>query len=250
MTRPETTPVVVHPGVEALRQRLAARRWVSVITGDGRALLVDRGTGDAEQAVIAELLARNIEPLRAALDEDGPYLLAEIDRLRDLVVAQRPQLTELAALVTRDDEQFGAQDWPDGTATPEALEWADTAASRVSERGSAGLLTWADLLDAQAALVTAEADPALLRDELLHLAVIAVNWVRALDHRAGHRVTAVDGGVSTHPCTCPEQPGPSLGEQAADWHGRGYSTAEIAAGLGVDEATAAALIAAGTGEQR
>lgn len=183
-TTPETAPVTAVPvstAIESIRRNVAARRWVSVITEDGRALLVDRAASDPEQYVLAELLARNIEPVRAALEEDPPALLAEIDRLHALIDAPHPLLAELAVLFTRHRDV--GRDHPDGTGGDHARQWADHMVTQVTRRGCAGELTWADLIETHAAVVAARQTRAGLRAELLQTAVTALLWVDALDRR-------------------------------------------------------------------
>lgn len=82
------------------------------------------------------------------------------------------------------DAKWGEQNHPDGTGlTLLDLERAEVARERCKEAAAEGRLTWRDILLEEVAEALAEADPELLRAELVQVAAVAHAWVEALDRR-------------------------------------------------------------------
>ena len=88
-----------------------------------------------------------------------------------------------------DDRRFthsyhNERNLPDGTGefyAPEALR----AARNVTQQRKQGSLTWRDLMIDEAIRATCQTDPEDLRDELVELASLVVEWIEAIDRREG-----------------------------------------------------------------
>jgi hypothetical protein len=82
------------PRIALIRQHAADRNLVIEICAEsGRAWLIDRAETDVEQALVAEVLCPNSEPLQGLVRDEVPDLLAYIDLLR-AELAARLTLTE------------------------------------------------------------------------------------------------------------------------------------------------------------
>jgi hypothetical protein len=93
-------------------------------------------------------------------------------------------IDEVAAERQRQDDKWGEQHHPDGVATTDVDRVAAETARRACEAAADnGSLTWRLILDEEVHEAFAEADPALLRAELIQVAAVAVAWVEAIDRR-------------------------------------------------------------------
>ena len=103
-------------------------------------------------------------------------------------------LTEVAAERARQDTRWGEQNHPDGTGIHEATVCLGSivrpgftpaeGAKRANHDAVARCrLTWALILLEEVCEALEERDPARLREELLQVAAVAVNWVEAIDRR-------------------------------------------------------------------
>lgn len=179
-----TGSITPSTAVESIRRAIESRRWSSAITEDGRELLIDHAATEPDQVVVAELFG-NAEPLRAAVAEEGAALLSEIDRLHALIAAPHPVVADAAALFARNTQSMRPR--PDGTGGVEAVAWADHQITATVRAAGEGTLTWADLVDAEAAVALSKTDPGELRGELLQLAATVLAWAADLDKRGGGR---------------------------------------------------------------
>ena len=105
-----------------------------------------------------------------------PYTgVLSLDRIIDAILEER----------RRQDAKWGEQNHPDGTSTARWL--ADELAARgmTDEHARDGTCTWLDILREEVFEAFAEESPALLRAELIQVATVAVQWVQAIDRRAG-----------------------------------------------------------------
>src|SRR4051794_1223245 len=93
-------------------------------------------------------------------------------------------LQEVLAERIRQDEKWGEQNHPDGTAITGDDERAVNARHVCQALASIGQGSWRDILWEEVAEAFAEKDPAALRAELLQVAAVAVNWAEAIDRRA------------------------------------------------------------------
>jgi hypothetical protein len=76
------------PQVARIRRDAAGRDLVIEICAESdRIWLIDRKEKDVEQALVAEVLCPNTEPLQGLVRDDVPDLLAEIDQLRAALAA-------------------------------------------------------------------------------------------------------------------------------------------------------------------
>lgn len=106
-------------------------------------------------------------------------------------------LYEIARERSRQDAKWGEQNHPDGTGP--AVRWitadtadyvADTARVECQRMASVGRVTWRHILVEEIAEALAEDDPDKLREELIQVAAVAVNWVESIDRRAAGLNTA------------------------------------------------------------
>lgn len=95
-------------------------------------------------------------------------------------------LEDVAAERARQRARFGRQELADGTGLePWDETERDEARLRCDRATLAGSLTWRHVLEEEVAEALAEADPVELRAELVQVAAVAVQWIEALDRRAG-----------------------------------------------------------------
>lgn len=88
-----------------------------------------------------------------------------------------------------DDRRFshtyhGERNLPDGTSEFYKPEF-DKAAKNAVQQREQGRLTWRDLMMVTAVSATLVTDPEGLRDELVELASLVVEWIEAIDRREG-----------------------------------------------------------------
>jgi hypothetical protein len=95
-----------------------------------------------------------------------------------------PVFAEVAIERTRQDDQWGEQNHPDGTGLPQYAAAAARARMDCERRARLGTLTWTEILREEVYEAFAESDPARLRAELLQVAAVAVAWAEAIDRRA------------------------------------------------------------------
>jgi hypothetical protein len=77
---------------------------------------------------------------------------------------------------------YGERNFPDGTSEFYAPEFL-RAEKNVVQQHEQGTLTWRDLLMREAIGATCPTDPGDLRDELVELASLVVEWIEAIDRR-------------------------------------------------------------------
>lgn len=105
-------------------------------------------------------------------------------------------LLDIRAERLRQDTLWGEQNHPDGTGPD--IQWAlgmihpdtmtaeairDEAQFRADIATDEGVLTWCDILVEEVAEAFAENDYQSLRDELVQVAAVCVQWISALDRR-------------------------------------------------------------------
>lgn len=83
----------------------------------------------------------------------------------------------------RQHAEHGVQTLPDGTGDPADYTARDRAQRLCDEATARGQLTWRDILAEEVAEVFAETRPERLREELVQVAAVAVQWIEALDRR-------------------------------------------------------------------
>lgn len=83
------------------------------------------------------------------------------------------------------DETWGEQNHPDGTGLDGDRKAADAARARCKRAAVLGQDTWRLILDEEVQEAFAEADPAILRVELIQVAAVAMAWAQAIDRRIG-----------------------------------------------------------------
>lgn len=101
-------------------------------------------------------------------------------------------LREVLAERRRQEDKFGEQSHPDGTGpdhvwafTGPASFVADCARSECGRLFEEGYGTWLAVLREEIAEAFAESDPAKIREELIQVAAVAVNWAEHIDRRTG-----------------------------------------------------------------
>lgn len=106
-------------------------------------------------------------------------------------------LDEVYDEVARIRELFGDQsDLPAGTDNLIWREVADLARERCQNAAAEGSLTFQMILEEEVAEAFAEPEPVKLREELLQVAAVCVQWVHAIDLRAEPRDGAQSTGAS------------------------------------------------------
>src|SRR5690606_33648759 len=83
----------------------------------------------------------------------------------------------------RQVEKWGEQNHPDGTGLDGSKYFADWARSLADENHDNGTLTWADILTEEFYEALAEKETSRLREELIQVAAVALQWADAIDHR-------------------------------------------------------------------
>jgi len=91
-------------------------------------------------------------------------------------------LTDVIAERNHQDQKWGRQDHPDGTARPSDREAAALMKAKC-RLNSPEEDNWRDILEEEVYEVFAESDPAAVRHELIQVAATAVAWVEAIDRR-------------------------------------------------------------------
>jgi hypothetical protein len=94
-------------------------------------------------------------------------------------------LEDVAAERRRQMDAHGVQILPDGTGEPDAAVARDVAQFLCDRATEAGRLTWRDILREEVYEAFAESDRTRLREELIQVAAVAVQWVEALDREGG-----------------------------------------------------------------
>src|SRR5690606_32462533 len=83
----------------------------------------------------------------------------------------------------RQVEKWGEQNHPDGTGLDGSKYFADWARSLADENHDNGTLTWADILTEDCSEALAEKESSWLREELMQVAAVALQWADASDRR-------------------------------------------------------------------
>ena len=91
--------------------------------------------------------------------------------------------TEIVHERIRQDELWGEQNHLDGTGSPLWKSQAEFAKRYNRRRVANGRITWLHILEEEFYEAMAETDPAKLREELVQVAAVAVNWIEAIDRR-------------------------------------------------------------------
>lgn len=92
-------------------------------------------------------------------------------------------LSDVIAERQRQHARWGRQSHPDGTGGLAAVQQREAAQRYCDELSVAGLLTWRAILEEEVAEAIAEVDHDRLREELVQVAAVAVQWIEALDRR-------------------------------------------------------------------
>lgn len=105
---------------------------------------------------------------------------------RDVFIVSQPTvLDEIVAERARQDIKWGEQNHPDGTSWDHYVFQRDVAQLETDEAAKAGEVTWTHILVEEVLEALAEDDSEKLRVELVQVAAIAVQWIEAIDRRAG-----------------------------------------------------------------
>lgn len=95
----------------------------------------------------------------------------------------RPVTEEIQDELDRQDARWGEQNHPDGTGLAEDGRIAEKAKALNDYFVETDTLTWRDILWEEVAEAFAERDEDRLREELIQVAAVAGNWVKAIDRR-------------------------------------------------------------------
>lgn len=105
--------------------------------------------------------------------------------------------TEVRGERERQDELWGEQNHPDGTGPAVSFDGVfrmaemaaanrlacKAAAGEYAEMSGRGPLTWRHILLEEVFEALSESDPAKLREELVQVAAVTVQWLEAIDRR-------------------------------------------------------------------
>lgn len=119
---------------------------------------------------------------------------------RETLHALVGDLADVAAELDRQDRKWGTQNHPDGTGAPIHRSARERYRDTCQRHAAAGSVSWLDVLLEEVYEAAAESDPAKLRTELVQVAAVAVQWMRAIDRRqvaagCAHPLCGGDGGV-------------------------------------------------------
>ena len=92
-------------------------------------------------------------------------------------------LADIGAERVAQNEKWGEQNHPDGTALTGDSERAENARSICQAAALNGYTTWRHVLAEEVSEAFAESDPAALRAELIQVAAVACAWAEAIDRR-------------------------------------------------------------------
>lgn len=99
--------------------------------------------------------------------------------------ADRGILIEVLCERARQDERFGVQSLPDGTGGEIHKLLAKAAREACDATTASGNVTFAEILKEEFYEALAEEDPEKLREELIQVAAVSINWIGAIDRRIG-----------------------------------------------------------------
>lgn len=104
-------------------------------------------------------------------------------KFEDLPEPVLAMLSDALAELARQERVWGHQDHPDGTGGPEAEQEMVAAKADCQAAHVRGEQTWARILREEAAEVRAETEPAKVRQELVQLIAVSLNWGQRLAER-------------------------------------------------------------------
>lgn len=101
-----------------------------------------------------------------------------------IVFGSPPQdpIFDVLAELKRQHEKWGVQDHENGTSTSNKV-LADAARAACNNAHQEGYLTWKHILNEEVLEAFAEEDPQRLREELIQVAAVALQWAAAIDRR-------------------------------------------------------------------
>lgn len=92
-------------------------------------------------------------------------------------------LAQAEAEMLRQTEIFGEQNHPDGTGRTGDSAQANFYRELCDNANARGFLTWRHILDEEVAEAFAESDPEKLQLELIQVAAVCLQWVKAIRRR-------------------------------------------------------------------
>lgn len=107
------------------------------------------------------------------------------------------QLNEVNDELKRQIAKWSEQNHDDGTGGDMARQRAEIARAYCDKAAANGHVSWRDILEEEVAEAFAESDPAKLREELIQVAAVAVQWVAAIDRRVNAQRDTLSGIRST-----------------------------------------------------
>lgn len=143
-------------------------------------------------APLARTIADTVRdtPIRLGSPDGAAHLVAELTVKVAAYVGHElgpdaKVLGEVQAERDRQDAKWGEQNHPDGTGLhPERQKMlADEAKALCDRAFREGFGAWSHILWEEVREAMAEEDPVRLREELIQVAAVAVNWIGAIDRR-------------------------------------------------------------------
>lgn len=95
-----------------------------------------------------------------------------------------PELDEIASELDRQERKWGVQNHPDGTGLPIFKEKANSYKQDYEDAALEKRITWRHVLLEEVYEALAENDPKLIREELIQVAAVCIQWVLAIDRRS------------------------------------------------------------------
>jgi hypothetical protein len=148
---------------------------------------------EISKALVEEM---EIKVFRTELEiaEKDQILKETMNTVPDQVSARITPINDVLAERDKQDIKWGEQNHPNGTGPTRMLlgtrdlnvictfkDMADTLRDWTDDRAKVGILSFADILLEEVFEALAEEDPAMLREELVQVAAVAVQWVEAID---------------------------------------------------------------------
>ena len=101
-------------------------------------------------------------------------------------------LTDVGEERERQETKWGTQHHPDGTKDEQfSRAVRDRAIAECGRKAAMGQVTWKDILMEEVLEAFAEDDIAMLRDELVQVAAVAVAWIEDIESRDHWRLSVV-----------------------------------------------------------
>ena len=120
-------------------------------------------------------------------EEDAASFTETVAKFATVAEAEAPAnplFAEVSGELDRQFEQWGEQNHPNGTGGAYWTAAANAAKSATDRAVKQNAVTWTQILDEEMKEAFAEENPARIREELIQVAAVALQWAAAIDRRA------------------------------------------------------------------